>query len=149
VVLPCYPPKPDPVIQRIDKDGGRQTATEQPYIHRLSRLGVLAEEMGHGIEFADEVSTVIWGGIEGWDQGDHLAKAAQRAGLELADMEQQIGAEAQRLDSVIEANQVDHDRAGHWGVPTCVYRGEPFFGQDRLDVLLWRLKTEGLQGRHS
>jgi len=147
--LPFVWPKPDPVIQRIDKDGGRQTATEQPYIHRLSRLGVLAEEMGHGIEFADEVSTVIWGGIEGWDQGDHLAKAAQRAGLELADMEQQIGAEAQRLDSVIEANQVDHDRAGHWGVPTCVYRGEPFFGQDRLDVLLWRLKTEGLQGRHS
>jgi 2-hydroxychromene-2-carboxylate isomerase len=52
-----------------------------------------------------------------------------------------------RLESVIEGNQVDHDRAGHWGVPTCAFRGEPFFGQDRLDVLLWRLKKEGLQTR--
>jgi hypothetical protein len=47
----------------------------------------------------------------------------------------------------IEANQVDHEAAGHWGVPTCAFRGEPFFGQDRLDVLLWRLKQSGLQAR--
>ena len=25
------------------------------------------------------------------------------------------------------------------------FRGEPFFGQDRLDVLLWRLKQNGLR----
>jgi len=30
-------------------------------------------------------------------------------------------------------------------VPTCAFRGEPFFGQDRLDVLLWRLRQNGLQ----
>jgi hypothetical protein len=29
--------------------------------------------------------------------------------------------------------------AGHWGVPTLVFQGEPFFGQDRIDVLRWRL----------
>ena len=45
----------------------------------------------------------------------------------------------ERLESVIQQNQVDHDRAGHWGVPTCVFAGEPFFGQDRLEVLMWRL----------
>jgi hypothetical protein len=27
------------------------------------------------------------------------------------------------------------------------FEGEPFFGQDRLDVLLWRLKQRGLQRR--
>ncbi|MCB1685018.1 MAG: hypothetical protein KDI31_11040, partial [Pseudomonadales bacterium] len=140
-------PKPDPVIQQIDQDGRRQTGSEQPYIHRLTRLGALAEELGQGIEFADEVSSIIWGGTEGWDQGDHLAKAAQRAELDLAEMDRRIVAESDRLDSVIEKNQVDHDRAGHWGVPTCTFRGEPFFGQDRLDVLLWRLKQEGLQVR--
>jgi hypothetical protein len=32
-------------------------------------------------------------------------------------------------------------------VPTCAFRGEPFFGQDRLDVLLWRLKKNGLVER--
>jgi len=34
-------------------------------------------------------------------------------------------------------------------VPTCAFRGEPFFGQDRLDVLLWRLQKNGLVGRVS
>jgi hypothetical protein len=27
------------------------------------------------------------------------------------------------------------------------FQGVPFFGQDRLDVLLWRLKQNGLQLR--
>ena len=145
--LPFVWPNPDPVIQLIDEDGQRRTATEQPYIYRLSRLGALAEEMGRGIEFADEASAIIWGGTEGWDQGDHLAHATARAGLDLAAMERRIADETARLDAVIEKNQIDHDQAGHWGVPTCAFRGEPFFGQDRLDVLLWRLRKEGLQPR--
>jgi len=29
--------------------------------------------------------------------------------------------------------------AGHRGVPAIVLEGEPFFGQDRFDVLMWRL----------
>jgi len=29
------------------------------------------------------------------------------------------------------------------------FRGEPFFGQDRLDVLLWRLRQNGLREVHS
>jgi len=103
--------------------------------------------MGAGIEFADEVSALIWGGTEGWDQGDHLSEATTRAGLELAEMDQKAVIEADRIESVIENNQSDHHQAGHWGVPTCAFRGEPFFGQDRLDVLLWRLKKEGLELR--
>lgn len=91
------------------------------------------------------MSLLIWGGTDGWDQGDHLAKATQRAGLDLAGMDRRIVAAADRLESVIENNQTDHDQSGHWGVPTCAYKDEPFFGQDRLDVLLWRLKKEGLR----
>jgi 2-hydroxychromene-2-carboxylate isomerase len=145
--LPFIWPKPDPVIQFMDENGQRQTGAEQPYIYRLTRLGVLAAEQGKGIEFADEVSTLIWAGTEGWDKGDHLAAATARAGLSLETMDTQILPEAERLESVIQTNQADHEEAGHWGVPTCAYKGEPFFGQDRLDVLLWRLKKEGLQAR--
>lgn len=145
--LPFVWPSPDPVIQLVDEDGQRRTADEQPYIHRLSRLGVLAEEMGKGIEFADEVSSLIWGGTQAWDQGEHLAQATQKAGLDLAEMDERVIAEADRLETVIEKNQLDHEQVGHWGVPTCAFRGEPFFGQDRLDVLLWRLQQEGLQAR--
>ena len=32
--------------------------------------------------------------------------------------------------------------AVHWGVPTMVYRGAPFFGQDRIDVRAWRLARQ-------
>jgi 2-hydroxychromene-2-carboxylate isomerase len=145
--LPFVWPKPDPVIQLIDENGQRQTGEEQPYIHRLTLLGALAAEQGRGIEFADEVSALIWGGTESWDKGDHLATATERAGLDLDAMDQQIVADADRLEAVIQNNQADHEKAGHWGVPTCAYKGEPFFGQDRLDVLLWRLKKEGLQAR--
>ena len=145
--LPFVWPKPDPVIQLIDENGQRQTGEEQPYIHRLTLLGALAAEQGRGIEFADEVSALIWGGTESWDKGDHLAAATERAGLDLDAMDQQIVADADRLEAVIQNNQADHEKAGHWGVPTCAYKGEPFFGQDRLDALLWRLKKEGLQAR--
>ncbi len=145
--LPFVFPKPDPVIQLVDEDGRRHTAPEQPYIHRLSWLGVLAEEMGAGIEFADEVSSLIWGGTKDWDQCDHLMKAAARAGLDLSSMEQRLQPETDRLEAEIVKNQADHHLVGHWGVPTCAFEGEPFFGQDRLDVLLWRLQQSGLTER--
>ncbi len=144
--LPMAPPKPDPVVQEV-RDGRFVTGSEQPYIHRLTRLGVLAEERGHGIEFADEVGRVIWGGTPNWDAGDHLAAAARRAGLDLAELDELAHKERDRIEAVIEQSQNDHEAAGHWGVPTCAFRGEPFFGQDRLDVLLWRLQKNGLEER--
>ena len=145
--LPFAWANPDPIIQAPGENGRPQTAEDQPYIHRLTRLGVLAAEAGKGIEFADEISTLIWGGTPAWDQGDDLAQATAIASLDLATLDSKALAEASRLEAVIEQNQVDHDKAGHWGVPTCAFQGEPFFGQDRLDVLLWRLQQAGLQPR--
>lgn len=145
--IPFKWPDPDPVTQYRGEDGRARTAESQPYISRLTRLGIVAAEQGKGIEFADEVSRVIWGGRQNWHQGDHLANAAAGIGLDLAAMDRIVEAEADRLEAAIEKNQVAHEQAGHWGVPTCAYKGEPFFGQDRLDVLLWRLKQDGLQPR--
>jgi len=142
--LPFAWPRPDPVIQEVH-DGRRVTAPNQPYIYRLTRLGALASELGRGIEFANEVSRLIWGGTVNWDQGDHMALAVQRAGLDFKEMDATIVADVDRLEAIIAANQSDHEKAGHWGVPTIAFRGEPFFGQDRLDVLLWRLKQNGLR----
>lgn len=145
--LPLTWPNPDPVSQYRGDDGRPRTSESQPHIHRLTRLGVVAAEQGRGIEFADEVSRLIWQGTVNWHEGEHLALATQRAGLDLAAMDAVAAAEEARLESVIEQNQQDHEAAGHWGVPTCAFRGEPFFGQDRLDVLMWRLQKEGLQAR--
>lgn len=147
--LPLVWPDPDPVSQYRDQAGRPRTAEEQPHIHRLTRLGAVAEEQGRGIEFADEVSRLIWQGTRNWHEGDHLARATERAGLDLAVMDATQKAEKERLESVIERNQRDHEAAGHWGVPTCAFEGEPFFGQDRLDVLLWRLEQAGLTERET
>lgn len=142
--LPFVWPDPDPVVSSRGPDGRPSFPAEQPHIHRLTRLGVLAEERGHGIDFANEVAALIWGGTRRWHEGDHLADAAGHAGLDLAELDRLAVTEADRLTTVIEDNQHDHEAAGHWGVPTCAFEGEPFFGQDRLDVLLWRLRNAGL-----
>ena len=47
----------------------------------------------------------------------------------------------------IEANQAALEAVGGWGVPTMVFKGEPFFGQDRIDTLRWRLEQAGIQKR--
>ena len=53
----------------------------------------------------------------------------------------------QHFVDAIEASQEALEASGHWGVPTFVFDGEPFFGQDRIDVLLWRLRQAGLRDR--
>ena len=83
------------------------------------------------------------GGTDHWDQGDHLAKAVASAGLDLVELDAAI-AEGDHL-AEIEQNQQALDAAGHWGVPTMVLRDEPFFGQDRIDTLRWRLDQYGLK----
>jgi 2-hydroxychromene-2-carboxylate isomerase len=138
-------PRPDPVVQDY---ATRRTAPEQPYIHRLVRLGVAAAERGRGLAFIDEVSRIIWSGtIDGWDRGTHLADATGRAGLDLAELDAAIGAAPARHDAVVAENQRALEAAGHWGVPTMVFAGEPFFGQDRIDLLVWRLEQHGLTPR--
>jgi hypothetical protein len=47
----------------------------------------------------------------------------------------------------VEANQIAHREAGHWGVPTIAFNGKPFFGQDRFDQFKWRLEQQGLKRR--
>lgn len=143
--IPYAWPQPDPIVQDFST---RKIATEQPYIYRLTRLGALAAERGRGLPFIDEVSKVIWSGtVAGWHEGTHLAAAAARAGCDLAEMDAAIVRDAERLDAAIAQNQSDLEAAGHWGVPTMAFSGEPFFGQDRIDLLMWRMRQHGLRER--
>lgn len=139
------PPRPDPIVMDMRT---REIPKEQPYIRRLTHLGQTAVERGRGIPFIREVSKLIWSGeVQGWDQGDHLARATERAGLDLADLETVVAAEPDRLEEAIQASHARMDAVGHWGVPTFVFQDEPFFGQDRIETLVWRLKQNGLAER--
>ena len=39
------------------------------------------------------------------------------------------------LAGSVEENQAALAQSGHWGVPTFVFEGEAFWGQDRIDDL--------------
>ena len=137
--------EPDPVV--VDLVDWVQTMSQhQPYIFPLTNLGVLAEEMGRGIQFAKELSTLIWS-TKNWHEGDQLAEAVTRAGLDLVELDKAAERDATRLQKTVEANQKSLTAAGHWGVPVMVFNDEPFFGQDRLDMLLWRMKQYRVRER--
>ena len=135
-----FPARPDPIVQ----DWKTLTVpAEQPYIYRLCKLGVEAQRRGKGLEVAAVISRLIMGGTENWHEGDHLANAVASTGLDLAELDAAID-QGDHL-AEIEQNQLALEAAGHWGVPTMVVRNEPFFGQDRIDTLRWRLDQYGLK----
>jgi 2-hydroxychromene-2-carboxylate isomerase len=141
--LPFRWPRPDPVYM---DPATRKYPPEQPYIHALTRKGVLAAERGRGLQYLDEVSRVIWTGtVDNWCEGDHLDQAAIRAGLDPAELNAAAETEAARLHAVIEESQVAQRQNGHWGVPMIRFNNEPFFGQDRFDQFKWRLEQQGLR----
>jgi len=142
--IPFGPPRPDPIVQNVMT---RQISEEQPYIFRMTRLGQVAARRGKGLAFAHEAGRLIWGGAENWHEGDHLAGAAQRAGLDLAELDAEAVSDAEALDSEIHANQAALEAGGHWGVPTLIFDNEAFFGQDRIEMPLWRMQQKGLVPR--
>ena len=138
--IPLGMPNPDPVNTELPGDSPNHLVLE------LNPLGIAAEALGQGVEFAREVSAIIWDGqIDGWNSGDHLEQAAQRAGLTLSAIHQWIDDHPDWAGQL----QVNNDalETHHWGVPTMVFNNEPFFGQDRIALLEWRLKKHGLQRR--
>ena len=75
------PADPDPIVQDFRT---MEVAKEQPYIYRLSKLGVEATRRGRGVEFADRVAALIFGCTRGSNQGDLLGDAVADA-LEAGD----------------------------------------------------------------
>ena len=143
--IPFRFPRPDPIVQDM---ATLEVAEHQPYIHRLTRLGAAAQIEGRSLAFVETISHVLWdGSVAGWNEGDHLARAAAAAGFDLPAMDAAIAADPDRYEAVIADNEKAHAASGHWGVPTFVFENEPFFGQDRIDLLIWRMESKGLTRR--
>lgn len=143
--IPYRWPRPDPIV--MDYAAG-EVAADQPYIHRVTRLGVAAERAGKGFAFARRASHAIWSGeVDNWHEGDHLTRALEVADLDASGIERTIVSDPDACDAEIARNEADQRNAGHWGVPLFVFNDEPFFGQDRLDHLIWRMKQSGLTER--
>lgn len=140
--MPHVWPDPDPIVQDM---ATFKIAEDQPLIYRLTKLGVEAERQGKGPAWAFHVSGLIFSGVTGWDDPAILGAAAAKAGLDLAAMDAAIE-DGDHMQE-IERNQDALAAAGHWGVPTFVLRDEPFFGQDRVELLRWRMDKLGIARR--
>jgi 2-hydroxychromene-2-carboxylate isomerase len=147
--MPYAYPTPDPVKQ-APNFGPVKPMKEQDLIKTLTYTAAAAAEMGKGWDYLNQVSRMMWNGtVVNWDKGTHLRDAIQRAGIDADTLLAEIAANPAKYDALVKRN---HDLqttnlAGHTGVPTFVFNKEPFFGQDRMDQLLWRLKRFGLTER--
>ena len=73
--------------------------------------------------------------------------AIRCAGMNADEMMCQVSTQAADIETNIQASQAAQDTAGHGGVPSMVFKGEPFVGQDRIDLLLWCMKQHSLTAR--
>ena len=139
--IKMVPPNPDPIIMDM---GTGVVAPEQPYMDRIMPLSYAAVAQGRGIEFAQSVARRIWGGVENWHEDGPLGEAAEECGLSLAALDDWATSHPDEYKTALQRNEADQ-LIHHWGVPLMVFEGEPFFGQDRVDSLIWRLEQAGLR----
>ena len=137
----------------LDELRRRIDALDDELLALISRRAALAIEVArhkrkHKLPARDhEREAAMLARARGLAREPLTAEAAARAGCDLAEMDTTIVREAAALDAEVDQNQRDLEAAGHWGVPTMVFQGEPFFGQDRIDLLVWRLRQHGLRER--
>ncbi len=145
LAIPFRWPRPDPIVQDLET---LEVAAEQPLIGRLTRLAQLAAERGRGLDYVVAASGLLFHpDSDGWNEGDRLAAALAKAGFDLEEMDAVCEREGTRLDAAIAANREAQLAAGHWGAPLFVFGDEIFFGQDRIEDLVWCLERNGLTRR--
>ncbi len=136
--------KPDPIRQNIMTG---KISSHQPYIFDICHLGQMAQMKGVGMEFAFEVSSLIFGGVENWNTDENLSEAAKKVGLDLNQLRESVNVHEEEIIGQIKQNQVDQLNAGHHGVPLTVIGDKHFFGQDQFDKIMETLKEKGLKER--
>ena len=143
---------PDPVWQDLypPHEEGYQYVhppEKQPYIHWITRLGAYAQLRGKSVEYISEISYLIWSGeVDHWPA--HVKECFNRIeGLDYNEAISHIRKSPEEIDGVWLENSDFMNHTGHGGVPLMVFQNEPFFGGDRFDQFLWRLRQSGLTRR--
>ena len=133
------PVKPDPIKQNIFT---AKIAKDQPYIFDICHMGQEMADRGFGLEFAYKLSTKIWS-VKNWNKDEHLVEILSEFNIELPEIRETIKNNEKALIEKIKQNQVEQLDAGHHGVPLSVYKEEYFFGQDKFNDLIERMKING------
>ena len=120
------PIKPDPIRQNTITG---KISSHQPYIFDVCHMGQVMSNRGKGIEFALELSTLIWS-VKNWNNDSLLEKVFAEFGEDLYEVRKTAKKDESRIIDEIKNNQEDQKIAGHHGVPLNVYKGKYYFGQD-------------------
>ena len=120
------PIKPDPIRQNTITG---KISSHQPYIFDVCHMGQVMSNRGKGIEFAFELSTLIWS-VKNWNNDSLLEKVFAEFGEDLYEVRKTAKKNESRIIDEIKNNQEDQKIAGHHGVPLNVYKGKYYFGQD-------------------
>ena len=120
------PIKPDPIRQNTITG---KISSHQPYIFDVCHMGQVMSNRGKGIEFAFELSSLIWS-VKNWNNDSLLEKVFAEFGEDLYEVRKTAKKDESRIIDEIKNNQEDQKIAGHHGVPLNVYKGKYYFGQD-------------------
>ncbi len=141
--IPYRRPIPDPIIQDLKTGYIEQ---KQPYIRNITCMAQASSDGGCGLKFAWAVMSLIWNGhTDNWHKGDAIERACDYVGINYATLNDKLQNNIDLYEAKIAKNQTAQLDAGHWGVPLMVFNKEAFYGQDRFDMLCWRLKEQKLK----
>jgi 2-hydroxychromene-2-carboxylate isomerase len=162
--VPFSFPVPDPIWQVWQPDSKNWLSVhppeKQPYIFWLTRLACYASLQGKAIDYVNQVSYLIWSGVVSpvsavgttdtakghWP--NYVKEYFNRIdGLDYDKAIAYIRKNPEEVDQCWIDNAEGMARTGHGGVPLMVYQNEPFFGGDRFDQFVWRLRQSGLTRR--
>ena len=145
--------QPDPIAQNhypfLDTNmsyGKVPPLDQQPWISWMVRLANYAEYHGKSLEFLLYTGPLIWGGKSDFWPPD-IPEAFNKTGLDYDEAIADLQNNAEKYDALWSKNQQMAQDSGHGGVPNMIFRGEPYFGQDRFEHLFARLVQNGLTPR--
>ena len=139
--LPHEYPDPSPI--QFEPGSIWIASKQQPRIEKIFRLFVGANRADKGLEFLDKVIRHLWDGTQkNWDTSPFLRDA-----MSLIELDYDQVLDENTWNDVQNELVENHNamlKSGHWGVPLMVFEGEPFYGQDRFDQLLWRMGFQSI-----
>ena len=137
--LPYDEPVPSPV--NWTEGAGWIAGPDQGRINHLYNLLYQAHILSKEYTLYAAMMRLIWSGhTPNWDDEQHLVRCLASCGLpaNMIDQPYILLSEAERYYA---SNQQTMFDSGHWGVPMFSFHAEPFYGQDRLDQLRWRIEN--------
>ena len=122
---------------------------EQTYIYRLYAISTLIQTQHpeKNLAWAQRMHRKIYDGTSSTTWPDEIPQVLEELGLDAKKIEKEVKKNEDKYIDIVTQNQEWCHASGNGGVPNAVFRGEPFWGQDRINELVWRMKQNGLSER--